>query len=455
MRALRVLGGAVAVVVLGSSAADAATVAVRTNVGPSGSWDELAVVAAPGEANQVVLRFTPGFLSPADSHWTVSDSGVVLVPGESCAAIDAHAVRCGPRPTGLTPHSARVELGDMDDNLTAEGNGGLVGGSVSVDGGAGNDRLLGAEVLAGGPGDDELVGHPLGSAASFGNRIDGGPGNDRLVGGGGSDELRGGGGIDELNGADGPDRMYDDDIDGAVGEAGPGPDRFDGGTGTDLVSYERRTAAVIVDLADRSTDGERGEGDRLTNVESLTGGGGDDRLAGDDWPNVLDGQRGSDRMRGRGGSDELLRAEGPVSCGAELDTFRGGLSSRDFLEPDCEVLAPDYGAAISANPVAVFRRSVRFRIQCPLNEEGDGTSPYRTCGPGALRLREAEGRRRTLASGHFPAGRWPGRFVHARLTAVGQRLAARRRGVSTRVRIAGYYPQGRPLRWTIRLKVPD
>ena len=109
---------------------------------------------------------------------------------------------------------------------------------------------------------------------------------------------------------------------------------------------------------------------------------------------------------------------------------------------------------ISANPVAVFRRSVRFRIQCPVNEDGDGTSPYLTCGPGPLRLREHDGERRMLAQGRLPAGEWAGRLVNVRLTALGRRLATRRHGVRARVRLAGYNPGSPALRWNIRLKVP-
>jgi RTX calcium-binding nonapeptide repeat (4 copies) len=401
-----------------------------------------------------VFRFS---WDPLGSSWTVSDGGAALVPGESCQSIDVHTVRCAP-PRGGMFGVARVELGDMDDRLTVEPSVGpsMFDPPVLANGGAGGDRLVAAHFADGGPGDDDLVA----SASSrfrgtFGDSLDGGPGNDRLLGGDGNDKLHGGGGVDELNGADGGDWLFDDDQDAAVGEGGPGPDRLDGGPGVDVVSYERRTAPIHVDLADRATDGASGEADRLTDVESLIGGRGNDRLAGDDGPNVLDGHRGRDRLSGRAGRDELLRAEGRVSCGAERDIFRGGRSSRDFLQPDCEVLSPEYEAIISANPVAVFRRSVRFRIQCPLNEEPDSTSRYRTCGPGPLRLREAAGTRRMLANGHLPAGEWAARLVNVRLTALGRSLATRRHGVRARVRLADYYP-GRPrLRWSIRLKVPS
>ena len=186
-----------------------------------------------------------------------------------------------------------------------------------------------------------------GDALAF---ADGGRGNDRLVGGGGQDELRGGGGVDDLTGGDGDDRLIDGDADGAVGTAGPGPDRFDGGAGTDTVSYAQRTAPVSADIA----AGEGADGDRFANVESLTGGRGDDRLAGDGLPNVLDGHRGQDQLSGRGGSDEFRGAGGPASCGEQEDTVIGGNSSRDRLEPDCEFIAPNNDTAVRANPVGRF-----------------------------------------------------------------------------------------------------
>jgi hypothetical protein len=368
------------------------------------------------------------------------------VPGDSCQPIDSHTVRCVPRPDLGQVLFARVVLGDMDDSLTVEGLGDRF---VGAEGGPGNDRLVGANVGSGGPGDDELVA-PAFFFSIEPNRLYGGSGDDRLLGGASDDELRGGGGVDDLSGGDGSDRLLDGDVDGALGDAGPGPDRFDGGAGTDTVSYAPRTAPVSADIA----AGEGAEGDRFANVESLTGGRGDDQLSGDGLPNVLDGHRGQDRLSGRGGSDEFRRAGGPVSCGAQEDTVLGGRSSRDRLEPDCEFLTPDYDAQVRANPVWAFRRSVRFRIECSyVDDEEFSATPHR-CGPGALRLREVAGKRRILASMHLPAGDWAPQFMDVGLTRVGRRLASRTNGVWARVRLAGYYREGPALRWTIRLKVP-
>ena len=75
---------------------------------------------------------------------------------------------------------------------------------VTVDGGAGNDLLIGGggrSVLLGGEGNDILWGGPGDDV------LLGGAGNDDLFGGGGNDALVGGGGIDILSGGSGRDLL--------------------------------------------------------------------------------------------------------------------------------------------------------------------------------------------------------------------------------------------------------
>jgi hypothetical protein len=445
------LGLATVALLAVSSAADAAVVAVLPDL--AAYSDEVAFIAKPGEINSVVLRYTADQSDPSSpTSWTVIDTDSALVAGESCQAIDVHAVRCRQRPTGFGQiYRARVYLGDLDDRLTVEGNGDQ---DVSADGGAGRDHLVaidGGNMFDGGPGDDQLATFGFGGNESFGDFLNGGPGDDSLRGGQGDDQLRGGGGLDDLNGGAGDDRMFDDDVDGGAGEAGPGQDWFDGGTGFDVVDYHRRIAPLAVDLA----AGKSSERDYLTKVESVIGGRGNDQLAGDNRHNVLDGRRGRDHLTGRGGADELRGSGGSVSCGRGRDTDLGGHSSHDFLQPDCEWLAPDDEASISANPVAASSALARFRVTCPTGlggDEGEDEVGGR-CAP-VLRLQEARGMRRTLARGQLPARAWNGHRLTARLTQLGRRLATRRHGTRALVRITGYYDHGPALRWTIHLKLP-
>lgn len=447
------LGVAFVSLLVPAQAAEAATVAVR---GTPNGLREMVFVAAAGEQNDVVLGDVPS--SANGPIWTVRDSGAVLVPGDACEAVDTHAARCR---LGGIAEVVRLHLGDMGDRLNA------VAGyipKVVADGGPGDDRLVGGigwPVLRGGPGDDEIDTSGVDGDLSL-NVLDGGRGNDRLLGGGEPEELHGGGGRDKLHGGGGDDTLIDDDADGAAGASGPGPDSFDGGTGVDVVGYARRTASLFVDLANPATDGERGEGDRLKNVESVVGGRGDDRLAGDGLPNMLDGHRGRDRLIGRDGADELRRAEGRVNCGDQRDRVAWHRRSQAVLAADCEYLAlphPIYGGekyvGVTATPVTASRTSVRFRVWCPPDDFDPQLEEaiVGRCGPGRLRMRETRGDRRTVAIGHLPAGRWYGRRVTARLTPLGRRLATRRDGVRARVRLTGYFSKG-PLAWTIRLKVP-
>lgn len=117
---------------------------------------------------------------------------------------------------------------------------------VAVAGGAGGDivRLTGLTVAAqvdGGTGNDQLLG---GAEA---DTFIGGDGNDRLRGGDGNDSLDGGGGTDNLFGGPGDDLL----------KGGAGQDRLFGDDGTD-------TADVSID----ATDGAR---DTAFSVENFVG----------------------------------------------------------------------------------------------------------------------------------------------------------------------------------------
>jgi len=93
----------------------------------------------------------------------------------------------------------------------------LSGGGVSMYGGSGPDRLRGDE-LFGGSGDDTLLGSP------FNDHMSGGLGNDSLSGGDGNDRMLGRAGNDTLNGNRGNDVLL----------GGLGRDTNNGGVGTDL-----------------------------------------------------------------------------------------------------------------------------------------------------------------------------------------------------------------------------
>ena len=237
--------------------------------------------AAPGEANRVTV-------DRAGKRYVVKDAGAELAAGKGCTAVSPHEARCAR--DGNSP--LLLDAGDGDDEL-----------SLSLSG-------AGADLLAG-DGDDKITG---------------GDGDDTLHGDGGRDELRGGRGRDILIDGDGQQpgivpvaaRPIDSDV-------------IDGGAGPDAVTYLNRLQAVTVDLASGS-GGEAGEGDRLTGIEAVAGGAGDDTLLGTSKPNALAGNAGNDTIDGRGGDDDLSFGEiiaFGLDGGFGNDTVAGGTGDDD------------------------------------------------------------------------------------------------------------------------------
>ena len=124
-------------------------------------------------------------------------------------------------------------------------------------------------------------------------------GNDKILGGGGRDLLDGGTGNDELNG-------------------GLGADSIEGSTGTDTASYATSALAVTVNLVTNVNLGGEAHGDKLYNIENLTGSEtGNDSLTGNSGNNLLSGLGGDDSLFGGAGTDILLGGSG-------ADTLDGG-----------------------------------------------------------------------------------------------------------------------------------
>lgn len=73
-----------------SAPVEAATVAVRA---ASDSYragqDEVVYAAAPGEPNELALRFVPAASGSGDA-WIVSDAGAVIAAGDGCVSTDPH-----------------------------------------------------------------------------------------------------------------------------------------------------------------------------------------------------------------------------------------------------------------------------------------------------------------------------------------------------------------------------
>jgi hypothetical protein len=271
--------------------------------------DEARFVAASGEQNRLAVTHDASSMQPA---LTFTDSGAPLTAGAGCTQVNDHSATC----TGYDV-IAVVTTGDGDD---------VVSGPVAIaDGGPGNDTLTGGAAERGGPGDDILTGSDTGAL------LEGGPGHDTIAGGKGDDTI-----VD----------------DAGVGEQ----DVVDGGDGNDTMSYAGRKAGVTVSLQ-QPLAGE----DKLSAIESLRGGAGNDQLTGDAGPNTLDGGAGRDLLVGADGNDTLAGGEGAdaleggagndnldpgedtarnsVSCGSGKD--HADPQPNTLIAPDCEVIGID------------------------------------------------------------------------------------------------------------------
>lgn len=173
------------------------------------------------------------------------------------------------------------EVDRMEVDLRDGNDVGIIGPFVDVsttlDGGNGNDVLVGAfgdTTISGGAGDDVIT------AGCANNTIDAGSGNDFVYGGSGNDTILGGDGNDVVDGAGGIDII----------DGGSGNDAIYGGDGSDIL---------------RGGDGNDclyGEG----GADILLGGTGVDSLFGGSGRDVLIGGGGGDQIRGESDDDILI-----------------------------------------------------------------------------------------------------------------------------------------------------
>jgi hypothetical protein len=267
----------------------------------------LTYTAANGEHNNLAV-------SLAGSTYVLADSGATISPGVGCTSVDAHQVSCSG-----TIGWVGAGLGDLDDTATI--------------------------------------------ASAIGTWIDGGSGNDLLLGGSNADWLFGSAG--------------DDTVDGGLGS-----DLLSGGNGSDRVDYSSRTGTVTVTLDGIKGDGEAGENDFITaSVENATGGSGNDTFTGNAGANslrggagadTLDGGPGPDTLQGGDGADVFKAADGALDqldCGAGVDSVAA--DAIDVLTADCNEAgapsAPATGARLDLPASLTIGHDgfVRVRVSCP------------------------------------------------------------------------------------------
>jgi hypothetical protein len=289
-------------------------------------------------------------------------SGANALPS-GCTNLNATTVRCRypANPQGHVIRDVTLDLADRDDDAFVDDAAWAY--RTTIRGGSGDDDLFGGracdtlegggnkDTLDGGPGADVLNGGSGWDTADYGSRtekilvsldgvpndgketgsgvtcngtptspsategdnvlatenVDGGSGNDRLVGNSGPNRLYGGPGHDELDGKLGADDLY-------------------GGDGWDTVSYGGRTADLSVTIG--GTGGEANEGDFVrADVEGVWGSAGNDQLVGNNADNDLVGSGGNDTLDGGDGNDALRGGphDDTLNGGAGADVLLGGV----------------------------------------------------------------------------------------------------------------------------------
>lgn len=152
----------------------------------------------------------------------------------------------------------------------------------------------------------------------------GSSGNDSLIGLTGNDTISGKNGSDQLLGLEG-----DDVLDGGAGNdiliGGAGRNILYGGQGIDVALYYGETP-VTVSLALTGYQNTGVSRDRLTGIEAIAGGKGNDRLTGNDSANLLAGGDGNDVLTGAAGNDTLFGNDGrdTITGGTGNDEIEGG-----------------------------------------------------------------------------------------------------------------------------------
>ncbi|MCW3847962.1 Ig-like domain-containing protein [Sphingomonas sp. LB-2] len=194
-----------------------------------------------------------------------------------------------------------------NDELTGSTAANQLRGGAGVDtirGDAGDDDLggeAGADLIYGDAGNDLLSGGTENDTLYGGTENDtlnGDDGNDTLYGEAGTDTLGGGLGNDTLDGGAGNDIVNGGDGDDTILLTTIGEDTVDGGLGIDTASFAAVGTALTIDLGNAAH--------KLTGIEVLLSGSGNDTLTGAAASERIDGGAGNDILEGRGGADQLI-----------------------------------------------------------------------------------------------------------------------------------------------------
>ncbi len=345
----------------------AAPARAATNVSVA-TVNGLQVVVAADDDTAGDIEARQGLLDDGVTPFVaIQSTGGATTPGGPCTQATPVIVGC----TG--DYDAVVVIGNGGDDkitlkLIADGRPPLHG---EASGDAGNDTLKA-------PPDFRDLPQPE-------TYLQGGIGNDTIVGGNGTDELHGGDGNDTMQGFEGADVLRgeggDDSVSGGKEEPETNAaDVVDGGAGFDSIpdvdaDYNRGyDDDVSVTLDGVANDGETGENDNVTGVEKLLVSAGHATIVGSDAAEQFTVDANSSGVKGMGGNDRLVAWDG-------ADTLEGG-DGDDFLEGGFGNDVLDGGAGVDqfngdrteTDVIAIGNDQIRAR---------DGNAEQIDCGIGS------------------------------------------------------------------------
>ena len=221
----------------------------------------------------------------------------------------------------------------------------------TIDGGDGNDVIVGdlydlfsynteGDVLHGGAGNDIIYGDTAPGLSSLGifspwigdslwnTRLEGS--GDKLYGDDGKDTIFGGGGSDQIYGGRGADKLYGGTgIDWIEGDAGN--DVIRGGDGNDTVYAGAGSDTVFGDAGNDALYGEAFDSSAGDGNDVIHGGDGEDDIRGGAGADTLYGDRGNDSIIGGGLWSDASNDLGDMCFGGAGDDFIDGRFGADTI----------------------------------------------------------------------------------------------------------------------------
>jgi Ca2+-binding RTX toxin-like protein len=209
-----------------------------------------------------------------------------------------------------------------------------------LDGGAGNDSILGGssfDIIFSGGGNDTIVagdgGDQISAAFQFGNAsMSGDGGNDIITGGFGNDTILGGAEFDTLDAGDGNNSI----------SGGADSDRISAGFGNDTIAGDAGDDTISAGSA------------FFDSITSILGG---NVLSGNDGNDVIDATNGNDSIAGDAGNDSINAGDGnnTVFGGADSDRIYAGFGNDSIVSgnPGDSIIGNDVVDAGSGNNTVV------------------------------------------------------------------------------------------------------